>query len=481
MPHSRTDSKTPWIICIGDVMVDRFVDGSVQRISPEAPVPVLRKTHKLETLGGAGNVVRNLSSLEAHTHVICALDEGEGGSIARERMIELPHVTLQYCTPSKWSTPIKTRYFAHNQHLLRVDQEHTCTLSTRDADDLIQRASDSMAHASCVIVSDYAKGLLTPYMCQGIIQNARQNNVTVIVDPKGTDYTKYANAHIITPNLGELQAYIGRDLSSHDDILQAARSLLTHIHVDHVLVTLGAKGMMCVSKDCDEPLYCATKAQEVFDVSGAGDTVIATLAMALSMGHPIAHAMTLANTAAGIVVGRKGTSTIQKQDLDLSLDTDAPSFKIQTLHDARDTIEAWKKQGYTVGFTNGCFDLLHSGHLSLLRYAKSQCDKLIVGMNSDDSISRLKGSDRPIQKAGTRSDVLSSLDMVDLVIEFDQDTPLLLIETLTPHVLVKGADYTVDQVVGAPHVLQNGGRVALAPLKQGHSTTRTVSHIRKSA
>ena len=468
-------------------MVDDFIDGHVSRISPEAPVPVLNAASSHQTLGGAGNVIRNLSSLGVQTYCLAALDTGKSGAIARTLIEQLPHTTAHFIIPAIWSTPLKTRFCAQGQHILRVDEEDACTLSPDDERILMSHAHTLIPQMDCVILSDYAKGLLTPNLCQSIIHCARQHGVRVIVDPKGQNYTKYTGAYIVTPNSHEVQGNLSPTSSNIFDYATAAGAMMRDLNTDHILVTLGARGMVCVSQNEDDFFHTPSRAHDVFDVSGAGDTVVATLSLALALHYDIKRAVSLANTAAGIVVGRKGTATITYDDV-WGVDNGPgaaahpePHAHVLDIETAMARVTAWKNTGATVGFTNGCFDLLHPGHLSLLSQARAQCDYLIVGLNGDDSIKRLKGSDRPIQNERHRAQVLSALSYVSGVVIFHEDTPLNLIQKLRPDVLIKGADYTVDQVVGADDVIRGGGRVVLADLKIGHSTTKTVQILQKTA
>lgn len=469
-------------------MIDRFVDGHVERISPEGPIPVLREKHRFYTLGGAGNVVRNLASLYEHSQnkgsppifAATVLDNARAGEQVTLQLRDLPGVQALSEISPDWTTPLKTRFCSQGQQLLRFDQEKPCLLSKTLEEKITDKIFSILPNVDGVILSDYNKGLLTPSLCQKIIDHAKRFHKKIIVDPKGKDYTKYKGAFLLTPNLSELQATTPTPLKTHDAIAYAALSLKKTLEIDSILVTLGSDGMLLVQDDHD-PLHIPSIAREVFDVSGAGDTVIATLAFALCGGYSLKDAALLANKAGGIVVGKVGTAVIHADELfdthAIDLTEQNGSKKIYRLPQLLEKRNQWQRQNLRVGFTNGCFDLLHLGHLSLLQQARKKCDRLILGLNTDASIKRLKGDNRPIQSQHVRSEILAALSMVDGVILFDEDTPYHLIETLIPDVLIKGADYQVHEVVGGDIVLRHGGEVFLASLKEGYSTTTTVQSL----
>lgn len=469
-----TDITSPKILCIGDFMCDLFIEGTVDRISPEAPIPIIKEKTRFFALGGAGNVVRNLSALGVETYALGVIDEEEAGQQLERGLKDLPNVHSFLIKDKEWTTPFKTRFSSQGQQLLRFDQEKTCVINQDIEEKLIEILDDILPQIQGVILSDYNKGILTETICQTMIQKARQQGKIIIVDPKGTDYTKYKDASFITPNLSELRAASNRALTSRNEVIRAACNLQRKINVSGIIVTLGPDGMMVIKNEKDV-LHIPSKAKEVFDVSGAGDTVIATLAFALAQNNSLEDAANLANKAGGIVVGKVGTAVIYPHEL---FDYREGNDKIFTPSGILDQVSRWRRQGLKIGFTNGCFDLLHLGHLHLLRQSKSQCDRLIVGLNTDNSIKKLKGESRPIQNDDVRSHVLSSLELVDAVVLFDEDTPIQLIQNILPDVLIKGADYQVHQVVGADIVIKNGGRVYLATLKEGYSTTNTVKKLK---
>lgn len=471
------------VLCLGDLLLDRFVYGMVSRISPEAPVPVLKINRDFLALGGAGNVVRNLSALGCQTTFIGITGKDDGGQKVKDLLTNLPNVTAHLTNEGR--TPIKSRFISHSQQLLRVDDEIIAAPSEATLKGLKEAVRDYLSMAKVVILSDYGKGSLPPDLCQYVIGAAKSAGIPVIVDPKGQDYSRYQGATLLTPNEKELSEVSPYPLRSDEDVAQAMMQLQDRFKCDAVLVTRGAKGMTLLppskSKVKSEPIHIPTQAREIFDVSGAGDTVIATLSAAISTGNSLEDAARLANIAGGIVVGKVGTAVVGHDELAVAVlktEAIAPS-KIMSLEDATHHTQLWRRQGLSIGFTNGCFDLLHLGHLHSLEQCKKGCDRLIVGLNTDSSIKRYKGENRPIQAEMVRAHVLAALEYVDGVILFEDDTPLKLIETLLPDTLFKGADYTIDTVVGADVVQLNGGKVHLIDLKPGYSTTATVEKLRK--
>jgi D-beta-D-heptose 7-phosphate kinase/D-beta-D-heptose 1-phosphate adenosyltransferase len=432
-------------------------------------------------LGGAGNVVRNVTALGARAWLVAVIGDDETGRqlttmVGRELQLE-PYLLVE---PGRPST-VKTRFVAGSQQLLRADSETIAPIAERTAGKLIGLAEELIQQASAVVLSDYAKGVLTEEVIQAIIAKARAVGRTVVVDPKGTDYRRYRGASVITPNRGELSSAVGEKLEGDAAIVDGARRLIERIDIQAVLVTRSHEGMTYVARD-GRVVHLAAQAREVFDVSGAGDTAVATFAAALGQGMDPVEAAALANAAAGVVVGKAGTAIVHAPELARAMratDRSAQDAKILPVADAEATIAAWRAEGLKVGFTNGCFDLLHPGHLALLRQARAACDRLVVGLNGDASVRRLKGPERPVQNEAARAQVLASLELVDLVVVFEEDTPFELIQALRPDVLVKGADYALDQVVGGDFVRGYGGRVVLATLEPGFSTTRTIERLRR--
>lgn len=469
------DSK---VLCVGDFMLDRFVYGQVERISPEAPIPVMRETRTLSMPGGAGNVANNVVALGAACHLVGVIGEDADGDVLKTMLERLGGPAAHILAVTGRPTTVKTRFVAGGQQMLRVDQEIRDDLASAMQDTLLASIETLLPDSDAVVMSDYGKGVLTEHVTQTVIGLASKRGVPVIVDPKGSDYGRYAGADAVTPNRAELAAATGSSVVGDDAVAEAARDLTERHKIGMALVTRSDEGMTL--QGGGDALHLRAEAREVYDVSGAGDTVAATFAAALGVGESPHAAASLANVAAGIVVGKMGTATVDATDLVASLQaTPALSTEAKILNSevAKSQVDEWRRAGLTIGFTNGCFDLLHPGHLSLMHQAKSQCDRLIVGLNSDASVRRLKGEGRPVQNEIARAQVLGSLEAVDMVVVFDADTPLALIETLRPDVLVKGADYRIDQVVGADVVTRYGGRVVLANLQPGFSTTNTISRI----
>ena len=453
------------IIVIGDIMLDRFVDGLVERISPEAPVPVLSKTTTSTMPGGAANVARNLCQLGINCTLYGLVGDDEAAQELRAELAKIAGLQFVSITDKKRPTTTKTRFRASAQQILRVDEEVTTEIADEQAEKIIAHLDSVIETTDLIIISDYAKGCLTASLIAEIIKKAKKYNVTVIVDPKSSDFGKYKGASLVTPNLLELKTAASLADDSDDEIGKAAHSLCQMHDIDMILTTLSARGMRLIGQDGQE-CHIPSIAKDVFDVSGAGDTVIATLAAFIAAGAPAEAAMIAANMAASIVVSKPGTAALSPGEL---IGISTPN--ITPVQDMDDIVKKWRSEGLKVGFTNGCFDLLHPGHLHSLREAAKLCDKLIIGINSDESVKRLKGQNRPIQPDSMRSMILSHLPFIDGVMTFADDTPLALIEAITPDILIKGGDYKLDEIVGADHVIKNGGEVKTIPLLDGHSTT----------
>jgi D-beta-D-heptose 7-phosphate kinase/D-beta-D-heptose 1-phosphate adenosyltransferase len=465
------------VLVVGDAMLDRYVYGEVERVSPEAPVPILTVTREVAMPGGAGNVVRNLIALDASAAFVSVVGDDQAGSdltglIGGQERVE-PWLLVQ----GGRTTTLKTRYIAQGQHLIRADREQTIPLPEKLAERLIRIALDAVAATSITLLSDYRKGVLSDEVATQIIAGAKSLGRRVIVDPKGHDYSRYRGADVVTPNRRELAEATGLSVNTETGIVAAAQVLLARYDFGAVLVTRAEDGMSLIT--ADEIRHYPGEAKEVFDVSGAGDTVVATLAAALAVDVPLFEAARLANIAGGIVVGKVGTAVARPADLLAAIAPVTGALrKVVTAAAAAEAAERWRARGYKVGFTNGCFDLLHPGHVHLLEQCRAMCDRLIIGINSDSSVARLKGPTRPAQGEAARAAVLASLASVDLVCLFEEDTPLDLLKLIKPDLLIKGADYTRETVVGATEVESWGGCVALAELLPGHSTTATLARLR---
>ncbi|WP_198372795.1 D-glycero-beta-D-manno-heptose-7-phosphate kinase [Roseomonas rosulenta] len=465
------------VLVVGDAMLDRYVYGAVRRISPEAPVPVLAVEREVAMPGGAGNVVRNLTAMGAAVAFVSVVGDDQAGSDLTGLIGGQPGVEPWLLVQGGRHTTTKTRFIANGQHLLRADQEVVQAIHPRLADRMVKIAGDAVAATTILVLSDYGKGVLDGATAKRLIDAAHSAGRRVVVDPKGRDYARYAGADIVTPNRAELAEATGMPVDTEEAILAAMRALQAAHGFGAVLVTRSEDGMTLL--DGARVHHFPAEAEEVHDVSGAGDTVVATLAAGLAGGLSLPIAARLSNIAAGIVVGKVGTAVAREEDLLEALTPERGALrKVMSRTAALEQVERWRRRGWRVGFTNGCFDLLHPGHVHLLEQARSWCDRLVVGLNTDASVKRLKGAARPIQHEAARAAVLASLATVDCVALFDEDTPVELIRALRPDVLVKGADYTVEQVVGGDIVQEYGGQVRLAQLLPGNSTTATVARIR---
>lgn len=465
------------VTVIGDVMLDRYLYGTVRRISPEAPVPVLAVAREAVMPGGAGNVLHGLTALGAATAFISVVGDDEAGATLTGLIGGQPGVEPWLLVEGGRTTTLKVRYIADGQQLLRADHEQANPISERLATQLLRIATDAMAATSVTVLSDYAKGVIGAAGAAQLISAARGLGRTVIVDPKGTDYGRYAGATVITPNRRELALASGMPVETEQEIVAAADAIRRAHGFGAVLVTRAEDGMTLL--DATGATHFPAEAAEVFDVSGAGDTVIATLAAGLAAGLALPVAARLANIAAGIVVGKVGTAVVRPEEMLAALSAEGGALrKIVTRDAAVEQVARWRRHGWKIGFTNGCFDLLHPGHVHLLEQARSACDRLVVGLNSDASVRRLKGANRPVQPEAARAAVLASLAAVDLVSIFEDNTPLALLDAIRPDLLVKGADYTRETVVGATEVEKWGGHVMLAEILPGHSTTATLARLR---
>jgi D-beta-D-heptose 7-phosphate kinase/D-beta-D-heptose 1-phosphate adenosyltransferase len=471
------------VLCIGDVMLDRFISGSVKRISPESPVPVLSVQRSSAVPGGAANVARNIASLGGQCTLLSVVGDDDVADELARAIEAVSGVRCKLLRQASRPTSEKIRFVAQGQHMLRTDTETVEPIASLLEDELLKAIEAALPGHEVMVLSDYAKGVLTDRVVAGAIGLAQQHRLPCVVDPKSSNMRRYAGATVITPNAKEAHEATGIDPSENDALaIDAGRRIIETAAIDNVLVTRAHRGMTLVASS-GEARHIAASAREVFDVVGAGDTVVATLALALGVGHDITTAAMLANTAAGIVVGKRGTATVSQTELRDALQQEAHGGlkqlrdKIVTLAKAQALVESWRKDGYKIGFTNGCFDILHIGHLSILNFSRAHSGRLIVGVNSDASVRRLKGQSRPINHEHDRALLLAGMAAVDAVVLFDEDTPLGLIEGLQPDVLVKGADYTVDRIVGADVVLGRGGRVLTCELVPGRSTSNVVNAV----
>jgi D-beta-D-heptose 7-phosphate kinase/D-beta-D-heptose 1-phosphate adenosyltransferase len=468
------------VLVLGDVMLDRYVSGSASRLSPEAPIPVLRPTASRATLGGAANVALNIATLGGHVSLVGVIGDDPPGTELTRLVAAAPGVEPHLVVAPDRPTTSKTRFMVGVHQLLRLDEETTADIDVATAEAILERFADVLRAADVVIVSDYAKGLLTDAVLRGALAQARARNRIVIADPKRADFAAYRGATILTPNEHEVRLATLIEAADDTEADRAGRRALEMMDGDAVLVTRSAKGLTLVRRDLAAAMHLPTRAREVADVSGAGDTLVAALAVALGAKAPLPEAAMLANITAGISVGKQGTATVTRDELLAALHMEelvATDRKVATREEAVLRAAAWRTQGLRVGFANGCFDLIHPGHVRLLTEARARCDRLVVALNTDASVKRLKGPTRPLQNEMARATVMASLAPVDLVVLFDEETPFELIQALRPDVLVKGADYRIDQVVGADLVHSWGGTVYLVELQAGHSTTGTIRRM----
>ena len=467
------------VLVIGDIILDRYRIGDAHRLSPEAPIPVLRPTRRHDTPGGAANVAMNIAALGGHATIAGVIGADDPGQEVSRILAASPRITSALIVDVGRPTTAKTRFIAGAHQLLRLDEETTAPLDDATAAALLAAVEAALPHIDIAILSDYAKGVLCDAVLSPLLDLLAARGTPVIADPKRIDFAAYRGVTVLTPNETEVRAASQID-SSHDaEADRAGRLALAATGGEAVLVTRSSKGLTLVRRG-EEAAHFPARAREVADVSGAGDTLVAALAVAMAAGATLTQAAMLANTTAGLSVAKPGTATVSLTELLNALHAGgiaSTDRKVMGLEDAKDQMDIWHESGLKVGFANGCFDLIHPGHVHLLARARAGCDRLIVALNTDASVRRLKGPTRPVQNEDARAIVMASLSPVDLVVLFDQDTPLEMITALRPDVLIKGSDYTVDQVVGADLVHGWGGRVLLVDLREGHSTTGTIRRM----
>lgn len=473
-------SKPGSVLVVGDIIIDRYVEGSVERISQEAPVQVFETVKQRESLGGGANVAANVAALGAAVHLV--------GVVGRDDLAKSIRAMLK-----KWGisggglivddsrpTTRKTRFLSAGQQILRVDHEMRHGVSKETGRKMLDKIEKAVDRCGGVIVSDYGKGALPGWLLKKIFAICKKAGKQVIVDPKGADYSRYLGATMITPNKKEAAAAAGINIQTEKDYKKAAKSIFKSARIEKLVITRGPEGMSVFDKP-DEGVRLPAEALEVFDVSGAGDTVIATLSTLLFSGFSLDDAARTANVAAAIEVGHVGAWPVTREDILSKLGSDGPGAgKLMSRAQVASYAKKLRTRNKKVVFTNGCFDLLHAGHVKLLRKARAFGDCLIVGINTDNSIRRLKGKNRPLLDQTDRIEIMGALDCVDAVIPFDEDTPLKLIKAIRPDVLAKGADYNVKNVVGHDIVKRYGGRVELIALVAGKSTSSLIESILKN-
>jgi D-beta-D-heptose 7-phosphate kinase / D-beta-D-heptose 1-phosphate adenosyltransferase len=462
------------LLVVGDVMLDKYIWGEVGRISPEAPVPVVRGTQHEEKPGGAANVAMNMARLGART-IVAGLTGGDEDEWLLATRLRAAGVTPHFITAEGFPTISKTRILGGRQQMLRLDVERLGTIPQAAVDHLRETALSLLPGSHALVLSDYAKGAITGELCQTLIPAARKLGIPIIVDPKGSDYSRYKGATTISPNRSELARATRMDVDDLEAMLTAAEAMVTDLELEFMTATLSEKGIALVRPG--NRLVAPAVARQVFDVSGAGDTVVAVLALCLASGLKPETAVQLANVAAGIVVGKVGTVPVEKHELLAALSPQIALHgedRVVTRDELASRVDLWKANGEKVVFTNGCYDLLHVGHITLLEQARRMGDRLIVAINSDASVRCLKGPTRPIVGEQERARVLAALAAVDAVVIFEEETPLDVVIAVKPDVLVKGGDYKAEDVVGAKEVRSWGGEVKIVPLVEGYSTTRLI-------
>ena len=461
------------LLVIGDVMLDRYWHGSASRVSPEAPVPVVKVANREDRPGGAGNVALNIAALGSAVRLVGVVGDDETGLELYSRL-KAAGVYCDFLQSEEKPTITKLRIISQHQQLIRVDFEKAFEAS--DIIGLQDKAKSLVDDSQVMVLSDYGKGALQDI--NDLIDLGRSRNIPIIVDPKGTDFTKYRGATLITPNLTEFEAVMGGS-HNEDELVNKGLRLVRELNLEAILITRGEHGMTLIRPDSPE-LHLPARAQEVFDVTGAGDTVISVLAASMAAGDGFADATALANLAAGLVVGKLGTAAISGPELRRAMLADQNSGRgIMTAEQLQIVVQDAKAHGEKIIFTNGCFDIIHAGHVGYLADAKQLGDRLVVAINDDDSVRRLKGAGRPINPVERRMAVLAGLEAVDWVVSFSEDTPEPLLESLQPEVLVKGGDYTMDQVVGGSYVESYGGMVRVLEFLDNCSTSAIMEKMKE--
>ncbi|MDE2486101.1 MAG: D-glycero-beta-D-manno-heptose 1-phosphate adenylyltransferase [Alphaproteobacteria bacterium] len=479
LQHLLSLSAGRRVVCVGDLMVDRFVYGEVSRVSPEAPIPVLARSRELVMLGGAGNVARNVAALGGSVALVGVVGGDAEGHEASRLVGEEAAVEGYLINDPGRPTTLKTRFVSAGQQLLRVDLEESRPVAGEVEQRLVRTIKDAVDGSGVILISDYGKGVVTDAVIAACLEAAAAGDGKVVVDSKARSFARYGAVDLIKPNAMELAHATGLPTGADPQVEAALAHALELWDAKAIMVTRSAKGISLAVRG--EPVrHFPTTAREVFDASGAGDTTLAALGLAFAAGAETEEAIAFAQLAAGVAVGKAGTSTVSPEELveaAISAHMAPAEAKVATLQRMVDEVARWRARGLKIGFTNGCFDILHKGHVAYLAQARSWCDRLIVGLNSDDSVRALKGEGRPVNDLESRALVLAGLGSVDLVAPFDEPTPLALIEAARPDVLIKGADYAEDEVVGGKEVKAWGGEVRLAAIVEGYSTTAAIARL----
>ena len=468
------------IFCLGDLMLDKYIIGSSQRISPEGPIPILDIKKEVNMLGGVGNVARNLGTIGIKTYLVGLLGNDEIGNII-EKKIKQRNIVTKLFKDNNRPTTLKTRFIANDQQILRTDKETLTPISLSLEKKILKESRKMILNSDSIILSDYGKGLLTQNILKEIICFANKNKKPIILDPKGNNLDNYKGVTILTPNINELELVAKKKLNNKDEIVEVSRKIIKKYNSKHMLITRGKLGMLLVSSN-NKVINLDTEAKQIYDVSGAGDTVTSFLAACLGSSITIDNSIKIANSAAGIVVSKSGTSVAHLSELILSLNKNVNySSKINDRTEANNIIKFWIKKKELIGFTNGCFDYLHPGHVLLLKQAKKNCTKLIVAVNSDSSVKKIKGPNRPKQSQDIRSKVLAAIKYVDLIIIFNEKSPIKLIKQIKPSLLVKGSDYKENKIVGAKLVKLFGGKILRVKIFKDFSSSLIIEEISNSS
>ena len=480
MPIDISKFNETHLLVVGDLMIDEYLWGEVDRISPEAPVQVVAVQNKDYTMGGSGNVVNNLRALGARVSVLGVVGEGNDGKLLLDQLAAIGADTRGIVQESGRQTTKKTRIIAEHQQVLRIDRETRKDISEKTFDRIVKHAEKIIPDVDVILISDYGKGMISREMVKKLVQIAKKHNKITIADPKGLDFTKYAGVDLLTPNKKEASLASSREISDTESLAEAGQIILEKTGIEKLLITCGKDGMTLFEKG-KEPYKMVTKAREVYDVSGAGDTVVAVLGLGIAAGLDSKQAVSLANTAAGIVVGKVGTAAVTTKELLAAINPPSADQdpKYKNLKELSELCRKLQKDGKRIVLTNGCFDLLHVGHIKLFSASRELGDVMIVAIDDDDSVRRLKGSGRPVINAAERVRILSALDSVDYVLVFSNKELDMVIGNIRPDILTKGSNYESDEVLGREIVEGYGGRVELIPITEEISSTKIINTIKQ--
>ena len=466
------------VLVVGDIMLDKYIIGTVERISPEAPIPILKKNNQKSIIGGAGNVLNNLSAINVKTSFISVVGKDQPAKEIIKQVNKLKNVEYALINDKDRKTSLKTRYIADGQQIFRSDDESVLKLSSEIKLKFFNYFKLFLKQCDIVIFSDYAKGVFIGDFCQKLLKYANKMKKNVIIDPKGSDFSKYIGSYFITPNTDETYNATKILPSDENSIQNSAKKIINKNWSKNVLLTRGSKGLSIIEKN--KIFHLEAETHEVFDVTGAGDTVISLFSAALAANFSAVEAANFANIGAGIVTKKLGTSVATISELKNAYSNNNLNLKINNKIEIKNKIKLWRQKNYKIGFTNGCFDLIHSGHIDLLTKAAEKCDKLIVALNTDSSITKIKGNTRPILDLKSRKKLISAIEVVDVVTSFDETTPINLIKSFKPDYLIKGADYKLNEVVGKNYVESYGGKIIRIKLTNNQSTSNLIAKIQNN-